>query len=85
MTSAPAACIPLLALLAFLVPSDPRPASDTSEAPLTPTSTPLPKRPPSTQRGERWPRPDQRLEGGPLVIDVYISETAHRAIRSPEL
>lgn len=30
------------------------------------------------QKGERWPRPDLRVDCGPLVIEVHLSETAHR-------
>lgn len=30
------------------------------------------------QKGERWPRPDERVDCGPLVIEVYVSRTAHR-------
>ena len=28
-------------------------------------------------KAERWPAPDERIECGPLTIDVYISRTAH--------
>ena len=27
---------------------------------------------------ERWPKPDTRLECGPLTIEVFVSQTAHR-------
>lgn len=29
------------------------------------------------QRGERWPRPDKKIDCGPLVFEVYVSHTAH--------
>ncbi len=28
-------------------------------------------------RGERWPRPDERIQCGPLTLEVYVSRTAH--------
>lgn len=33
--------------------------------------------PTSAQKGERWPKPDARIDCGPLAIDVYLSRTAH--------
>jgi len=33
---------------------------------------------PVPQKGERWPRPDERIECGPLTIEVYVSRCAHR-------
>ncbi len=32
---------------------------------------------PMVQKGERWPKPDERIECGPLVFEVYVSPTAH--------
>ncbi len=28
-------------------------------------------------QGARWPRPEPRISAGPLVLEVYVSETAH--------
>ncbi len=32
---------------------------------------------PCAQKGERWPKPDERIDCGPLVFEVYVSRTAH--------